>query len=203
MTELSPRMRIGAWIAAGVLGGGLVAGAVVSQLGTATAASPSPSPRASGEPGAPAPDGGPMPGFGGRMRGLPPLGGVEFGFGGRVLHSEATVKAPDGTTKVVVSQTGDITDISDSTVTVQSSDGFDATYTIDKNTRISLNGNDGTASSLKKGDTVRIFGTKSGATNHANAVMDGMPTGLMMFRHDQRTRPNPQASPDTSSSSTT
>ena len=197
MAKVSPRVRAGAWIAAGLLGGGFVAGAIVSQLGTATAASSTPSPRASG---APMPYGGPMQGFGGRLRGLPPLGGPELGLGGKVLHSEATVQAPDGTTKVVVSQTGDITDISDSTITVKSSDGFDATYTVDKNTRISLNGTDGTASSLKNGDTVRVFGTKNGSTNHANAVMDGMPTGFMMFRHEQRTPPKQQSGPSTSDS---
>jgi hypothetical protein len=183
MTELSPRVRFGAWIAAGVLGGGVIAGVVVSQLGTATAASPTPSPRASGAPGAPMPYGGPMQRFGERMRGVPPLGGPGLGFGGRVLHSAATVQAPDGTTKVVVSQSGDITDFSDSTITVKSSDGFVATYTVDKNTRISLNGSDGAMSSLKKGDTVRVLAGKSGSTNHASAVMDGMPTGFMMFRH--------------------
>ena len=205
MAEMSARVRVGAWIAAGVLGGGVIAGVVVNQLGTATAAAPtpSPSPRAYGEPGAPMPFGGPMQGFGGRLRGLPPLGGPEIGFGGKVLHSEATVEAPDGTTKVVVSQTGDITDSTDSTITVKSTDGFEATYTIDKNTRISLNGTDGTASSLKKGDTVHVFGAKSGSTSHADAVMDGMPTGFMMFRHDQRTAPKSKASPGTSSSSTT
>lgn len=193
---MTPRFRLSAWIAAGVLGGGVIAGAVVSQLGTATAASPTPtpSPRASGEPGAPMPYGGPMQGFGQRLRGLPPLGGPQMGFGGKVLHGEATVEAPDGTTKVVVSQSGDITDVTDSTITVKSTDGFEATYTIDKNTRISLNGSDGAVSSLKKGDTVHIFGTKSGSTSHANAVMDGMPTGFMMFRHDERTRPHPRAS---------
>lgn len=197
MVKVSPRLRTGAWIAAALLGGGFVAGAVVSQLGTATAASSTPSPRASG---APMPYGGPMLRFGERLRGLPPLGGPGLGVGGKVLHSEATVQTPDGTTKVVVSQSGDITDISDSTITVKSNDGFDATYTIDKNTRISLNGNDGAVSSLKKGDTVRVFGTKNGSANHAEAVMDGMPTGLMMFRQDQRTPPKPQSQPDASNS---
>jgi len=200
MVAISSRLRLGAWIAAGVLGGGVITGVAVSELGTATAASPTPSPRASGEPGAPMPDGGPMQRFGERMRGIPPLG-PDMGFGiggGRVLHSEATVKAPDGTTKVVVSQSGDITDITDSTITVKSTDGFEATYTIDKNSRISLNGSDGAMSSLKKGDTVRVFGTKSGSTNHANAVMDGMPTGFMMFRHDERTSPHPRPSPRSS-----
>lgn len=182
MASLSPRARLVAWVAAGVLGGATVTGIVVSQLTAATAASPSPSPYASAKPRPPMPFGGPLQHFGDRRHGQLPMGpgfGPELGmgFGGRVLHSEATVQAPDGTTKVVVSQTGDITDIADSTITVKSSDGFEATYTVDKNTRISLNGTDGAMSSLKKGDSVHVFGTKSGSTTHAEGVLDGMPDG--------------------------
>jgi hypothetical protein len=185
-------LRLGGWIAVGVLGGGLVTGVAISAIGTATAASPNPSPSASAEP---MPYGGMMHRFGERLRGLPPLGGPEFGLGpGRVLHSEATVQKPDGTTEVVVSQTGDITDVTDSTITVKSTDGYDAIYSVDKNTRISLNGNDGTASSLKKGDTVHVFGTKSGPTTHAEGVMDGMPTFMSA-------RPaNPRHAPTSTSS---
>jgi hypothetical protein len=153
------------------------------------------------------PYGGRLQRFGQRLRGLPPLGpalGLGVGGpGGRVLHSQATVQAPDGTTKVVVSQSGDITDVTDTTITVKSSDGYDATYTIDKFTSISLNGTNGAMSSLKQGDTVRVIGSKSGSATHAEAVTDGMPTGFMMFRHDRRTPPKPQASPNASSSSTT
>jgi hypothetical protein len=92
---------------------------------------------------------------------------------GDVLHGEATVKAPDGSTKVVVTQAGDITDITDTTITVKSSDGFVATYTIDKDTRISLNGTDGALSGLKKGDPVHVGGTKSGSAEHAASVFEG------------------------------
>src|SRR4051812_16629725 len=109
MPTVSPRLRVGAWVAAGVLGGGLVTGLVVSQLGIATAASPSPSPRASGQPRPVMPFGSGRH-FGGRLPGLPPFGpgfGPEMGMLGmgpsRVLHGEATVKKPDGTTEVVVS----------------------------------------------------------------------------------------------------
>ena len=175
MVPVSSRMRIGAWITAGVLGGGIVSGVVVSQLGTATAASSSPAPNASSHPRPPGP--GPlMHRFGDRFRGPAPLGpgfAPGLGFGGHVLHSEATVEAPDGTTKVVVSQTGDISDIADASITVKSTDGYQATYTIDKATRISLNGTDRAMSSLKTGDTVRVFGTKAGSAVHAEAVMAG------------------------------
>lgn len=159
------QMRLLGWIGLGVVGGGLITGIAI---GSATAASPSPRPVPYGYqqpgPGMPRP-GGMIHDFGERMRGP----------GGDVLHSEATVKDQGGTTKVIVTQSGAITDVTDSTITVKSSDGFVASYTVDKSTRISLNGTDGTASSLRKGDTVHVEGTKSGSTNHAEAVFDGLP----------------------------
>ena len=174
---LSPRMRLAGWVGVGVLSGGLITGIAI---GSATAASPSPSPSpyTYGHAGPGMPPDGPMHAFGRLMHGdgFGPMGG---GLGrpkdGDVLHSQATVKATDGTTKVVVTQSGDITDVSGTAITVKSSDGYIATYTVDKFTRISLNGNDGTASSLKKGDTVHVFGTQSGSTNHAESVIDGVP----------------------------
>ena len=174
------QMRLLGWIGLGVVGGGLITGIAI---GSATAASPSPKPYGYQQPGPGLPGpGGMMHRFGGRMRGMAPdlmgPGDAFGGPGGDVLHSEATVKDQDGTTKVVVTQSGDITDVTDSTITVKSSDGFVASYTVDKNTRISLNGTDGTdgtASSLKKGDTVHVVGTKSGSTTHAEAVFDGLP----------------------------
>jgi len=197
---VSPRVRLAGWIGVGVLAGGLI---TAIAIGSATAASPSPNPSPYGysEPGPGAP--GPMHRFGDR-EGLPdlPLGPGMGAFGGRVLHGEATVQAPDGTTKVRVTQEGDITDVSASTITVKSSDGFEATYTVDKNTRISLNGTDGTASSLKKGDTVHVEGTKNGSTTHADDVLDGIPTARMFFeRHRMDARPMP--SPSASGSSST
>lgn len=200
---LSPRMRLFGWIALGVLGGGLVTGIAI---GSATAASPSPtpSPYAYGQPG-PGMPGGPLHRLRDRLEGLLPdlpmgPGGGAGLLGGRVLHGEATVGAPDGTTKVVFIQSGDITDITGSTITVKSSDGYTASYAVDKNTRISLNGTDGTASSLAKGDTVRVTGTKNGSTNHADAVLDGMPPRLHYFDHDHN---GPQPQPSGSASAAT
>lgn len=169
-TKSSARLRLGAWITAGVLGGGIVTGIVVSQLGVATAAAPTPSPSASAQPRPDLPAGGPMLRFG------PGRGpGPGMGLRGHVLHGEATVEARDGTTKVAVTQTGDITDIAASTITVTSTDGFEATYTVDKDTHISINGSDGAMSSLSKGDTVHVMGTKDGSTRHADAVLTGRP----------------------------
>lgn len=156
MSGMSRRMRVAAWVAAGVLGGGLVTGIAVSQLGVATAASPSPSPT--------------------HMRdGMHRFGeGPLARLGGRILHGEATVQSPQGKDLVVVFQHGKITGLTGSAVTVKSTDGFTATYTVDKTTRIALNGTAGTLSRLKTGDDVRVFGVKNGATTTAKAVIDGL-----------------------------
>jgi|SRR5581483_1874411 len=187
MSQLSPRVRVAAWVAAGVLGGGLVTGVAVSELGVASAASPSPSPRASagthhskpllrrfferrmrGHLGGLGPAGGP-----GLLFGVPGLGapGLEMG---RVLHGEATVQTPNGT-KVMSTQLGNITSVAGAQVTVRSSDGFTRTYSVDKQSRISLDGADGASSRLKTGDTVRVLAVKSGNAWSARAVIDGLP----------------------------
>ncbi len=79
--------RVGIWTAAGLLGTGMVAGAVVSQLGTAAADSSSPTTQTQ-----PAdPPGG--PGFG------PHRGGDGFGALGRLgkpLYGDLTVQGRDG-----------------------------------------------------------------------------------------------------------
>jgi len=194
------RHRVIALVTAGVVAG-TAGGFVVSQLGVATASSPSPSPA----PGGPAlrhgfgPAGGPM--------GL--LGGLG---GGKLLHGEATVEKPGGGTNVVRFQNGTISAVDGSTMTVKSSDGFSATYTVDKTTRITLNGADGTLSKLTKNDQVRVLAMQSGSTNVAKMVMDGVPAfGLQpgmrgqlpgmhggkglerFFRHRERLQQSPGA----------
>lgn len=182
MTGLSSRARVIGWLAAGILGGGLLTGIAVSEFGTATAATPSPNPSASAGPY----DGPGLPGHPFLRRFLdkhdgPLLGGgpgLGFGFGagpalgGRVLHSEATVKTATGT-EVVGTQSGKITDLSGSQLTVKSSDGFTRTYTVDKNTRISLEGTDGALSSLKSGESVEVSAVKSGSDWAAKSVFGG------------------------------
>jgi hypothetical protein len=127
------RHRVIALVAAGVIAGG-AGGVVISQLGVAGASSPSPSPVA--------PFGGPgRPGLGpdGMRMGL--LGGIAGG--GKLLHGEATIAKPGGGTDVVRFQNGVISAISGSTMTVKSTDGFTATYTVNGTSRILLNGADG------------------------------------------------------------
>ena len=163
MTALSHRARMVA-TAAALVGVGLVTGVVVSQLGVAGAAAPTPKPSDQAqarEHRLPAPP------FG-------MFGGPGFAFGGRVLHGEATVDTGDGT-KVLANQSGEIASIDGDTITVKSSDDFTRDYTIDKDTRIVLDGTDGALSSLETGDTVHVTAQKDGAAYHAQLVVDGAP----------------------------
>ena len=180
MSALFSRARVVGWLVAGVLGGGLVTGIAISEFGTATAATPSPTPSASAAPyGGPGLRGHPflrrfLDGPGRRLFGAGPGFGLGIGpgLGGRVLHSEATVKTATGN-EVVGTQSGKITDLSGSQLTVKSSDGFTRTYTVDKNTRISLEGTDGALSSLKSGETVEVSAVKSGSAWDAKSVFEG------------------------------
>ena len=174
------RRRVAALVAAGVVAGG-AAGAVISQLGVATASpSPSPRPSASGAPGD-------RDMFGLRPA-VPGRHGL-LGAAGRVLHGEATVEKPGGGTQVVRFQNGVVSAISGSTITVKSTDGFTSTFTVDRTTRITLNGTDGTLSKLKKDDQVRVFGVQSGSSTVAKMLLDGVPPrsmfggGLGRFDH--------------------
>jgi len=110
--------------------------------------------------------------FGGKLFGLGGFGG--FGkFGG--LHGEFTIKKPDGSGyETVATQTGDVTAVSPSSITVKSEDGFSRTYSVDENTVVG-SGRDGIGS-VKTGDTVHVAGIVDGGKASAAAVLDS--TGL-------------------------
>jgi|SRR5437764_7043123 len=138
----------------------------------ATPATPDPNAPNNGTPGTRGPfgrfgHGGP---FGGKMFGL--FGG--FGhFGG--VHGEFTIKKPDGTGyETVATQTGEVTAVSPSSITVKSEDGFSRIYSVDENTVVG-SGRDGIGS-VKTGDTVNVAGIVDGGKASAAAILDS--TGL-------------------------
>jgi hypothetical protein len=125
-----------------------------------------------------APNGGPGHRFG---HGGGPFGGKLFGFGGfggfgrsGGLHGEFTIKKPDGTFQTMATQTGEVTAVSPSSITVKSEDGFSRTYSVDENTVVG-SGRDGIGS-VKTGDTVHVAGVVDGGKAQAAAVLDS--TGL-------------------------
>jgi Domain of unknown function (DUF5666) len=170
--------------ATGVLA--VVIGVVVSTSASAAGSSPSaqPSGRPSGAPsGGPGGHGygGPGHGFGGpggpggfgRPGGFGGPGG--FGRGGAVLHGEQVVQ--EGSKVVTIDeQSGKVTAVSATSLTVKSTDGFTATYVIDSSTKVGKKGAAAKISAVAVGDTVRVEGTKSAGTVTADRVMDGVPT---------------------------
>jgi hypothetical protein len=111
-----------------------------------------------------------------------PFGHKLFGFGGfggfgrfGGLHGEFTIKKPDGNGyETVATQTGEVTAVSPSSITVKSEDGFSRTYSVDENTVVG-SGRDGIGN-VKTGDTVSIAGVVDGGKASAAAILDS--TGL-------------------------
>jgi hypothetical protein len=98
-----------------------------------------------------APDG--LPGLG--------LGGQGLGLGADALHGEAVVRGDGSATRAVLFQRGEVTDITADKLTVKSTDGFSATYTIGADSRKRLQDK---VSTLVKGDEVLVLATKVDAT---------------------------------------
>jgi len=188
MSTMTPGVRA-ALIAGGiavVLGGGSVATVWAANqiIPLYTAASPaataSPSPSAT-SPATPLP-GTPSPGNG-NSRHFPVMPRV---LPGREIHGEFTVKNNDGSYTTLVTQAGTVQSVNGSNITVKSEDGFTQSYAIASTTAIVKIPDSGTgtqgrrplpqtirASDLKAGDTVRVSGTKNGATVTATRIVAG------------------------------
>lgn len=180
-----------------LVAGGVVASFFLVGLGVAYAQSESSSTTATTAPAvvppppgqiAPAPAPGPAQGFpgrpfghGGRGRGHGgPFGklfggGLGFGhFGG--LHGEITMRKPDGNGfQTVAMQTGEVTAVSPSSITLKSEDGYSRTYSVDENTVVG-SGRDGIGT-VKTGDTVRIAGLVEDGIAKAMGILDSTSLG--------------------------
>jgi len=143
-----------AGVVAGLLGSGLAAALIVATLGAATAQTASPT------PGAP---GGKLPG-----RGFGHFG-HGFGFGG-ALHGEFTVPGPNGGYQTMAMQSGTVTSVRSSSLTVKSADGYSRTCAIDSTTLVDAGQNG--IGSVKNGDVVRVLALVNGSTAHAVRVDD-------------------------------
>ncbi len=134
----------------------------------AVAAAPpsaSPSPSASG-----APDSGhgwrSFPGGPARVFGPIGLGAI----GGGVVHGQLTVPKSGGGYQTVDVQDGTVTAVSSGSVTVKSTDGFTATYTVTSKTVVDAQA--AGIGSVKKGDTIFVTATVSGSTATAASILD-------------------------------
>jgi hypothetical protein len=174
-----------------LIAGAVVAGFFIVGLGVAYAQTDSSTTTVPGAPvpppngqvvpvPAPAPAPGPGNHFGRGHHG--PFGGKLFGLGGfgrwgrGALHGEFTIRKPDGSGfQTVAVQTGEVTAVSPSSITVKSEDGFSRTYGVDENTVVG-SGRDGIGT-VKTGDTVRVAGVVEGGQAKAAAVIDSTSLG--------------------------
>ena len=182
--EPRPRRFRTPLVAGAVMAGFFIVGLGVAYAqtdpSTTTAPATPPNGQIAPDPGQPAPG----PGLGkhlgrghhgpfGKLFGMGGFGG--FGRGG-ALHGEFTIRRPDGNGfQTMAVQTGEVTAVSPSSITVKSEDGFSRTYSVDENTVVG-SGRDGIGT-VKNGDTVRIAGVVEGGEAKAAAVIDSTSLG--------------------------
>ena len=124
-------------------------------------------PGSSGKAGGPAVGPGPLRRFGiGGFR----MGGFGLGGGlGAVVHGQFTVRS-GSTYKTVDVQSGQVSDVSTTSITVTSPDGFKQKYAVVSSTRVDAQS--GGISSVKVKDQVEVVATPQGSTQTATSVTD-------------------------------
>ena len=73
--------------------------------------------------------------------------------------------------QTIDTQKGSVTDVSATSITVKSKDGFTKTYIVTSTTDV--NGKTGDIASVKSGDDVAILGIESGSDVNAQQIFDG------------------------------
>ena len=154
-----------------------VAGTVAAVLATTTAGgvawattgggavdNPTPAPSASPSTGADTAK--PGPGHGGRGRhGFGPMDG------GGALHGEFVVKKKGGGYQTVATQRGEVTAVSQESLTLKSADGYSRTYTLTEDTLVNA-ARDG-IDDVKTGNTVSVLAVVADGKATASSVDDG------------------------------
>jgi len=100
--------------------------------------------------------------------------GLAARFGGRLgrraLHGEVTFQTKDGV-KTVVFARGKVTAVSDSSVTITSSDNVATTFALDADTRYGTRRHQQARSDVKAGVQAAVVGLKSGGSATASRVV--------------------------------
>ena len=172
---------------AGLVAAGLVGGVVLAGFATANAQTdPTPSP-SQGTTTQDLPKGGP----GGRGH------GPGRGPGGMGIHGEFVTAAPNGGWQTIATQKGEVTAVSATSLTVKSEDGYSRTYSVDDTTLVNA-GNEGIAD-VKTGDDVHVMAIVTDGKAAAVDVRDGTQVGALRERWAPG-RPAPDASGSASTS---
>jgi hypothetical protein len=109
-------------------------------------------------------------------------GGVRMGPGGpggtggaggaggmmNALHGEFTIPDGSGGYRTAIMQTGSVTEITDTTLTAKSADGYTKVYTIGSKTTFGM----GTKADITSGDTVTVVATPEGGKATADSITD-------------------------------
>ena len=165
-------MNLRSWSRRPYILAGVAVAALLGGAGAALAATNSPAPSAS--PSAalatPAPSSGPsgpQPGPPGYHR----FGGG-FGFGGLfgALHGQLVVAKPGGGYQTVDVQTGQVTAVSTTSITLKSTDGFTKSYVVTSSTLVDAQ-RDGIGS-VKIGNQATMLATVSGSIATATSIND-------------------------------
>lgn len=108
-------------------------------------------------------------GFGKFRRGFGPfaLGG---GPGGGLVHGQGTIRSGSGF-KSVEFQRGTVTNVSSTSITVKSADGYTHTYAVVSTTEV--NAQAGGISSVAKNDEVTLIASQVNGTDTATNIVDG------------------------------
>jgi hypothetical protein len=125
-------------------------------------ASPSPSASASPKFGGPG-----RHGFGFFGAGL---GGFGFGGLGGAIHGQLTEPKPGGGYQTLDIQSGTVTAVSSSSITVKSADGYTATYAVSSSTEV--NAQAAGIATVKVGNSVELTATVAGGTATADSIID-------------------------------
>jgi hypothetical protein len=168
---------------AGVAVLALASGAGIGYAATHSVAKPAAATTVSA-PAAPSPSASPAPsgsgsgsgtghawhGFAGRFPGGLPGQFFLGPIGGGVVHGVLTVPKSGGGYQTVDVQSGTVTAVSGTSVTVKSADGYTATYAVSSKTIVDAQA--AGIGSVKKGDSIFVTATVSGSTATAANVLD-------------------------------
>jgi hypothetical protein len=171
--------KAAAWAAAGAMGATALTGVALAADGSSgSGGSTTDSTPAATAPANP--DDSAHPGGGPRGHGGP-LGGIGApGERADVLHGELVVAdGDDGATKTVLTQSGAITAVSESSLTVVSADDFSVTWTLNADTKVMTAKGPGAESAvadLEVGDEVVVVGDKTGENAGTASVVRVKPT---------------------------
>jgi len=101
-----------------------------------------------------------------------PFGGMGLGAGlpGGLVHGQVVVSKPGGGYETVDIQSGKVTSVSSTSITIKSADGYSATYVVAASTIVDAQ-RDGIGS-VKTGNEVSLTATVSEATATASSITD-------------------------------